>query len=127
MSTTKARKILYERSGNVCEICGCARATNAQHRVNKSQGGSWALSNLIHVCGSGSTGCHGYIHSHPERSYANGWSVRQSMNPRHMPALLKAEHGLLQYMWLYDDGTKDAVDMASALADGIALNRTEAP
>ena len=30
-------------------------------------------SNLILVCGSGTTGCHGLIHSHPQFAYAQGW------------------------------------------------------
>lgn len=28
-------------------------------------------------CGSGTTGCHGYVHVHPAESYANGWMVRR--------------------------------------------------
>jgi hypothetical protein len=32
-------------------------------------------SNLIDVCGSGTQGCHGYIHAHPAESYANGWLI----------------------------------------------------
>ena len=31
--------------------------------------------NLMTVCGSGTTGCHGMIHANPEQSYAYGWLV----------------------------------------------------
>lgn len=112
---TKARELLYVRSGLVCEICGRARGTNAQHRKNRSQGGLWALSNLIHVCGSGTTMCHGFIHANPARSYACGWSVRGSMDPKDMPALLRGRYGQA-FMWLRDDGSKDAVEMADVAA-----------
>jgi hypothetical protein len=104
LSVPKAREMLYDRSAAVCEVCGRARGTNAQHRKNRSQGGTWELSNLIHVCGSGTTGCHGYIHAHPTESYACGWSVRQANTPREMPALLTGPYGP-RYMWLHDDGT----------------------
>lgn len=110
MNPTKARKLLTRRSGGRCEICGRRPATNAQHRKNRSQGGSWDLSNLIHVCGSGTTGCHGDIHARPETSYANGWSVRQALKPSAIPAWLMGDYGRV-YMWLHDDGTKSEVDM----------------
>lgn len=110
MNSTKARKLLAQRSGGLCEICG-KRATNVQHRKNRSQGGGWDLSNLLHLCGTGTTGCHGYIHANPDRSYANGWSVRQAMNPVDSPAFLRTAYGQ-QLVWLHDDGTKDTADVA---------------
>lgn len=112
MNPTKARKLLTRRSDGRCEICGRHPATNAQHRKNRSQGGTWDLSNLLHVCGSGTTGCHGKIHARPEASYANGWSVRQAFTPSAVPAWI-AGHNLIRiYVWLHDDGTKTAVGMA---------------
>jgi len=109
MNTAKARQMLAARSNGVCEVCRRARATNAQHRKNRSQGGTWDLSNLIHVCGSGTTGCHGAIHANPLKSYANGWSVRSCFAPADMPALLWTPFGRI-YVWLRDDGSWDPVD-----------------
>lgn len=34
-------------------------------------------SNLVLLCGSGTTGCHGEVHAHPTESYATGWMVRR--------------------------------------------------
>jgi len=31
--------------------------------------------NLITLCGTGTTGCHGWVESHPEWAKAHGWSV----------------------------------------------------
>lgn len=109
MKADLARKKLLKRSGGRCEVCGLRPAREAQHRKNRSQGGTWNLSNLLHVCGHGNTdGCHGLIHQHPETAYANGWSVRQSRNPAEMPAWLTTEHGRI-YVWLHDDGTASPV------------------
>lgn len=50
--------------------------------------------NVIDVCGSGSTGCHGYIHEHPAESYEMGWLVRGTSDvlPTEVP-MLTALHG----------------------------------
>ncbi len=115
MTPTLARKLLAVRSGGRCEICGLRPAREAQHRKNRSQGGTWDLSNLLHVCGHGNTdGCHGAIHQNPEAAYANGWSVRRSRVPSEMPAWLTTEYGRI-YVWLHDDGTKSPVEMAELI------------
>jgi hypothetical protein len=45
------------------------------HRRMRSHSfpGLHETSNVIDVCGSGSTGCHGFIHSHPQFAYSQGW------------------------------------------------------
>ncbi len=112
-SPTAARKLIARRSGQVCELCGRRRATNVQHRKPTGQGGDWFLSNTLHVCGSGNAvGCHGEIHQHPSRAYANGWSVREALEPADIPALLMTDYGH-QFVWLRDDGEKYLVDLAT--------------
>lgn len=85
----KSRSLLRERSDRICEVCGLARATNAHHRKNRSQGGGDELSNLLDVCGSGTTGCHGWITENPATSYLNGWSVRQPDSPLEVPVFYR--------------------------------------
>jgi len=46
-----------------------------QHRVPANRA-DMRLSNLIILCGSGTTLCHGWVTTHPEESYEGGWSVR---------------------------------------------------
>lgn len=58
------------------------------HRKNRSQGGEWTPSNLLHLCGSGCTGCHGYIGSNPSESYEQGWMVRRIDDPSKSPVWL---------------------------------------
>jgi hypothetical protein len=81
----KARELLAARSNGICELCSAARATNAHHRKNASQGGQWTPSNLLHLCGSGSTGCHGHVTTHPQVSREQGWSVPSRLDPAETP------------------------------------------
>jgi hypothetical protein len=87
-----ARARVGERSQGVCEIqilgvC-FGRATNFSHRYPEGQGGPWAASNGLHACGSGSTGCHGYIESHRTEAYANGWLLRTGSDPLTTPVVV---------------------------------------
>lgn len=89
MNETTCRRIVRQRSNGGCEVrvpgvC-LGRAGNFQHRKNRSQGGRWTPSNGLDVCGSGTTGCHGYIHAHPKESYRKGWSVRSWDDPAATP------------------------------------------
>lgn len=85
----RARKLVRARSQSVCELCGRERATNFQHRQNKSQLGGWTAENGLDVCGQGNaTGCHGRIHQSPAVAYERGWSVRSTQNPADVPVWL---------------------------------------
>jgi hypothetical protein len=95
---TKA--IVRDRSSGVCEVCLAVPATNFHHRRARGMGGTkrnihgpdWVL----HLCGSGTTGCHGYIESHPEISYAKGWKIRGTHTPATIPVELHGEWLILQ-------------------------------
>lgn len=67
--------MLRERALGCCERCGRCGANNAHHRINRSQGGSDTLSNLLLLCGSGTTGCHGWVTEHPEEAQRLGYTV----------------------------------------------------
>ena len=95
------RDRLRERSGGVCEICWWNRATNWHHRKNRSQLGGNELSNAMHLCGSGTTGCHGMVTENPALAYENGWSVRSGHDPAAIPVLRFGSDWVL----LADDGT----------------------
>jgi hypothetical protein len=94
------RDKLRERSDGICEVCGSAPATNWHHRKNRSQGGPNSLSNALHCCGSGCTGCHGRITENPSEAVGMGWSVRSYNNPASAPVFRRGE-----WVWLSDDGT----------------------
>lgn len=81
MNESKARPIVYERSGGICERCGERRANTVHHRKNRSQGGTWDPSNLLHLCGDGVRGCHGVVTNTRREYYGAGWCVRRDNDP----------------------------------------------
>jgi hypothetical protein len=36
------------------------------------------MANLVLLCGSGTTGCHGYVHQHPAESYKAGFMIHRN-------------------------------------------------
>lgn len=102
----KVREQLHKRAGSRCEICGrpyCngRRVDNAHHRRNQSQGGPDVLSNLLLLCGSGTSGCHGDVTLHPAWAVKNGYTVHGTETP---PGKVRAR---LRGRWvlLGDDGS----------------------
>jgi hypothetical protein len=80
----EARALIDARSqGGRCELCG-RLGTNVHHR-NK-RGRVWVASNLLRLCGSGTTGCHGWIEHHPEYAMALGLWVPRELDPAEAPA-----------------------------------------
>lgn len=41
--------------------------------------------NLLQLCGSGTTGCHGWVHAHPARAYRLGYLVHMGKDPATIP------------------------------------------
>ena len=66
-------------------VCSSRFPINRHHRKMRSQGGTDHLINVIFCCGSGTTGCHGYIHLHPEYAYEKGWLVHSWDHPQDIP------------------------------------------
>jgi hypothetical protein len=101
----------------VCEGCGQAAASNWSHRIGRGVGGLWAPSNGLHLCGSGTTGCHGYIGAEPTLARdERGWRLESHEVPAEVPAL----HWLHGWVLLDDDGGFELVDAEAA---GAALSR----
>lgn len=58
-------------------------------------------SNLVALCGSGTTGCHGRIEAHPKIAAELGYRVRQGARPADV-AIVTHTNGVVR---LLDDGT----------------------
>jgi hypothetical protein len=101
MSEQVARRIVHEREGGRCGICR-RPATNWCHRTAKGQGGLWLPSNGILLCGSGTTGCHGWCHHNPVAANAGGWIVQTGEVPSTVPVWLNPRT-LYPGWWLLDD------------------------
>ncbi|SDD42756.1 hypothetical protein [Auraticoccus monumenti] len=79
--TLGMRQAAYDRDNRRCRRCGTARGPHSlHHRQNRGMGGSRqvnTLSRLVVLCGTGTTGCHGWITEHPAEAYATGWLIRK--------------------------------------------------
>jgi hypothetical protein len=58
-----------------CGVLCAGAASSVHHRVLGNRSNNRA-SNLILLCGSGTTGCHGWVHEHSKRAKdEGGWIV----------------------------------------------------
>jgi len=100
---------VMERAGFQCERCGISiqsRAMSIHHRRPRAMGGTHRPetnypSNLMALCGSGTTGCHGYLESHRVEAMDYGFIVPQYETPSNVPVKTFI-HG---WVLLNDDGT----------------------
>lgn len=91
--TPKTRRLVIERDGGMCQWCGeLVRSDDysLQHRRARGMGGSKdpvssSPSNAVLMCGSGTTGCHGFVEANPVVAEGRGFRVRQGADPRHVP------------------------------------------
>lgn len=89
-------QLVLARDLHACVRCGAdlfglrGVGWSIQHRRARGMGGTDRPDtnqpqNLLAVCGSGTTGCHGWMEGHPIGAEVAGWRVRQSDDPRRMP------------------------------------------
>lgn len=102
---------VLERAGYRCEACGKPVGDergvdySIHHRKPRGMGGSRfganLASNLLVLCGSGTTGCHGYVESHRSEAMACGWLVSRYQDPADVPAQIGDRCLLLTNQALY--------------------------
>lgn len=102
---------VLDRDGGCCVRCGGAlwgergRDFSIQHRRARGAGGSRREDtnqpqNLIAVCGSSVTGCHGVIERLRAEAREMGWAIRQSDDPLQVPV----QHWQYGLIFLHADG-----------------------
>lgn len=95
------------RDGYRCVRCGRTiegergTAWSLQHRRPRGMGGTKRFDanspvNLIALCGSATTDCHGHVESYRAEAYANGWLVSIHSDPAKVPCLVAQ-----QSRWVY--------------------------
>ena len=104
--SAKTRRLVHERDRFTCRRCG-VYGNNIHHRIGRGMGGTKredvnSLAALVTLCGSGTTGCHGWITEHPEEAYRLGWSIRRSEPDPAESIPLVDKYG--QFFWLTEDG-----------------------
>lgn len=105
---------VLDRDQGQCVRCGSrlwgdrGHGWSIHHRAPRSSGGSLKVAwvnlpgNLLLLCGSGTTGCHGWIEGHRGESVDLGFLVsRIGVN---LPEDVPVHHGLYGLVLLTDDG-----------------------
>jgi len=104
-------EVVLQRDHWSCVRCGGGlhgergRDWSIQHRRARGSGGTTRPDtnepqNGLSVCGSGTTGCHGYIERERADARAHGWAIRQSQDP----LLVPVQHAILGWVVLTADG-----------------------
>lgn len=85
-----------------CARCGVViwHGGSRHHRKFRSRRGGDEVSNGLLLCGSGTTGCHGWVHSNPISARQKGFAVNSTEDPRLVPV----EHAVYGLVWLDDLG-----------------------
>lgn len=91
----ETRAAVIARAGGICEVCGekPTRDYSIHHRRPRGMGGTRnpatnSPANLMYVCGSGTTGCHGRIESERKWAGALGYLLRSGAEPIEEPIVL---------------------------------------
>lgn len=111
--TPAQRDLVFDRAGGCCERCGTRLHVDGvwvadhsfHHRQPRGMGGTTRPEvnspvNILLVCGTGTTGCHGFIEAHRTSAEAEGWLVRHGQDPGSVPVMVHA--GL--WAWRVVDG-----------------------
>lgn len=98
-----ARTAVRIASAGRCQLqvpwCCEGRAAGVHHRQKRSAGGRWHPANLVDACGSGTTGCHGYVEAHPAEAMRLGWWLEQRQDALEVPAWLWTPQGRAWWRW----------------------------
>ena len=102
--TRGVRRVVADRAGYCCELCGLAlhdgrtwtEIHSFHHRRPRGMGGSRDATsntpaNLLLLCGTGTSGCHGRIERDRPMAFAYGWLVVQRTDPSLTPVWVWAK------------------------------------
>lgn len=102
-----------------CARCGKFIIENGSrhHRKFKSRGGGDEVSNGVLLCGSGTTGCHGWAHANPDAARADGFAVWSHEDPILVPVRLFLAGKRLVYLddegdWWFEPPTQPEAAVA---------------
>jgi hypothetical protein len=84
-----------------CAWCGVPIFGGSRHhRKFRSRRGGDEVSNGVLLCGSGTTGCHGWVHLYPSVARVEGFAVESWETPAEVPV----RHFIYGWVLLDDEG-----------------------
>lgn len=88
--TPQQRDDVITRDQHRCQRCGRTLTGfpySIHHRKGRHCADPDGMANLICLCGTGTTGCHGWVHQHPAESYERGFMVHRNQlaTPEQVP------------------------------------------
>ena len=106
----KITRKVDKRDGYACVRCGISLTvtSGSRHHRQRRRDGGHTTSNLILLCGSGTTGCHGWAHAHPTNAHAAGYIVPATgrATPEVIPVLVywPGAEPFQSHVWVILDG-----------------------
>jgi hypothetical protein len=115
-----ARALVAQRDGGRCVRCA-APATQIHHRRSRGMAGTSdaainSPANLLTLCGSGTTGCHGWVESNRREAEIEGYIVRHgARSPGTVLVRVFTPLVFQQWTWvlLGADGSRDRCEVTS--------------
>jgi hypothetical protein len=101
----KCREIVATRSGGKCEvaIAGVCRGVAESMHHRRKEGRLWNPANVLHACGDGVRGCHGWIESHPKDANEKGLWLFAGEAPAETSVHMRWENQMCWFL-LDDEG-----------------------
>lgn len=95
-------RLVDERDQERCVRCGRSLHVThgSRHHRQLRRHGDHSPANLILLCGSGTTGCHGWVHAHPALAYEMGWMLRSWQTAEAHPVAYRVGQA---FVWYYLD------------------------
>lgn len=84
--TRETTAVVDERDSYRCARCARDIDGGSRHHRQLRRFGDHSAANLVLLCGSGTTGCHGWVHANPSLAYATGLMVHSWHDPASVPA-----------------------------------------
>jgi|SRR5579875_776 len=104
------RMLVLKRDGYRCVRCGRPAGPgigpySIQHRVARGTGGGNTLPNLILLCGTATTLCHGEVEGRHPADLEAGWRLESWQDPASEPVTIRRPGLPDRRVWLTEDGS----------------------
>ena len=107
-------KLVDERDDQSCLNCGNSLEVveGSRHHRQRRRVGGHTPQNIVLLCGSGTTGCHGFMHANPAQARAAGYivSALAAIDPVDVPVFTWPNG----WVRLNDDGSFEVMDERDA-------------